>query len=633
MIAGRGKFFWRLFLGNASLLVAVVGACVLLILGAFDRFYAQDLTDQLSKLADALRYQVKDRFDLADAEELERVAKAVGTSGADGVRITFVLTDGTVVGDSEADPADMENHADREEIRQALRQGRGTSTRWSRTVQREMSYVALRIGPPDVPGGVVRVSMGRRSIIARTHTARQLFLTIAVVVLVAAVVLALGLARMWSGPIGRITEAARSLSRGDLSARAPVTGSDEVALLARSLNQMRDDLAGQLDTIDHQRRTLELLLAQLHEGVVVAGPDGRVVLVNPAASRLFDQIRGPDSCHWEHGGLDVERVVPPGQLRDMFLPTPRETAAVAGGDSPAHAVQECRVTFDRPQGGVTVLARASDIVLPGQHSPERGANRDGDRPAPGRILVLTDVTELTRAVQVKTDFVMNASHELRTPLSAIRAAVETLLSMNVGIDRDGAMQIVRVIERHSARLEAMVADLLDLSRIESEAARFEPSELSLDDVFGDLKDRFRDRLYEKNLRWDTDVSVHGPVIVSPALLNLVLDNLVDNSIKFTASGGRIAVAAWSEGHAFGVRVVDTGCGIPEEARDRVFERFYQAERARTGTTRGTGLGLSIVRHAVRAMKGSVQLDSAVGEGTEITVIIPQPQASPLATAG
>ena len=181
----------------------------------------------------------------------------------------------------------MENHADRVEIRAAIADGAGESTRFSNTIGQQMSYVAVRVGSADHPLGVVRVSMPVRSIMARTRGARQLFWRIAFVVLAAAVILALGLARIWSSRIGRVTATAHSLSLGDLSARANVSGSDEVALLAGSLNQMRDHLAGQLKTIDRQRRTLEYLLAQLHEGVVVAGPTGRIVLLNPAAARLF----------------------------------------------------------------------------------------------------------------------------------------------------------------------------------------------------------------------------------------------------------------------------------------------------------------------------------------------------------
>jgi signal transduction histidine kinase len=243
----------------------------------------------------------------------------------------------------------------------------------------------------------------------------------------------------------------------------------------------------------------------------------------------------------------------------------------------------------------------------------------------GRLLVLTDITELTRMLQVKTDFVMNASHELRTPLSAIRAAVETLLGMDGAEHTHASRQIVHMIDRHSARLEAMVADLLDLSRIESGTARFQPETLHLEQTLSELRERFARRLNEKDLHWEMET--HPPdatATVSPSLLNIVLDNLLDNAIKFTPDGGTVRTVAKVDNSTCHICVEDTGCGISEDEQSRVFERFYQVERARTGTTRGTGLGLSIVRHAVNAMSGSVDLDSAVGQGTRITITIPQP---------
>lgn len=640
MIPGRGKFFWRLFTGNALLLVAVVITCGWLILRAFDRFYAQDLSQHLTTLAKSLRYQVQDRFDQPHAGELDRLAKAVGTTDANGVRVTFVLADGTVLGDSHADPALMESHADRREIRQALQEGRGESTRWSHTVSRDMKYVAVRIGSPESPRGVVRVSMGARSIVARTAAARQLFRSIALVGLGAAVVLALGLARVWSRPIAHITATARSLSQGDLSARARVTGTDEVALLAQSLNQMRDHLAGQLETIDHQRRTVEHLLTQLHEGVVVARADGRLVLVNPAAARLLDLPRTNGGRVASLEGQTVESCIARRELQDMLTAGPQSEPPAADGAVPTlqivdregtTSVQERRLTLDRPGGGVTLLARASDIVLPGGDGSKEGDDPAGRTAGPGapiggRLLVLTDITELARTLQVKTDFVMNASHELRTPLSAIRAAVETLMTMDLATDTASAKQIVSVINRHSARLGAMVADLLDLSRIESGTTELRPATVRVGEIAQELHSRFANRLAEKKQRWEVRVPPDDVTLtVSPVLLNLVLANLVDNAIKFTPDAGSVTIDAWLDHQECHVRVSDTGCGIAQEEQERVFERFYQVERARTGTDRGTGLGLSIVRHAVHAMKGQVHLDSRPGEGTRVTVTIPQPQ--------
>lgn len=637
----RGRFFWKLFFGNVVLLIAVIGTGVFLIAVTIDRFYAQDLTDHLKTLAETLRYQVRDSFDPAHAAELDRLAKSLGSSAPEKVRITLVLADGIVLADSEAGPAEMESHADRAEIIQALREGWGESTRWSKTVSRDMRYVALRVGPAERPLGVVRVSVAVRSIVARTQLVRHFLWMFALIGVAAAVILAMGLARLWSRPIAQITETARSLSRGDLSARADVRGSDELALLSRSLDRMRNNLARQMKTIDRQRRTLELLLTQLHEGVIVAGSDGRIRLFNPAAAKLLDVQPHPTSDGRAFDGLPVEACVRQPALRQMLQPNeagPPRSNSSPHGDSASlidasreSAIQERRLSVQRANGPVSLLARASDILLPrldgAQTKGEYPTSDDSEHPAEnGRLLVLTDVTELTRTMQVKADFAANASHELRTPLAAIRAAIETMATIDPATDPATAGQFMKVIDRHTGRLEEMVTDLLDLSRLESPTANFKKSPLQLDEVLGDLHARFAKSLRNKQLQWYVEVPPDAQSITaSRHLLRLVLDNLVHNAIKFTDEGGRIGVVCRPAEGGVAITVEDNGCGIPPEEHDRVFERFYQVARARAGPTRGTGLGLSIVRHAVNVLNGDIRLESAPGRGTRLTFTIPHPQ--------
>lgn len=637
--AVAGRFFWKLFLGNALLLILVVGSAVWLIVGAFERFYVEELKGNLRTLAVLVRDEVKDQFDIAHAEQLDRFCAAIHETHPNGVRVTLVKADGTVLADSDADSAKMESHADRVEIIQALTEGSGSSTRFSQTFSRDMVYVAVRVGEPGAPLGVVRVSMAVRSVAARTQLARRLFWTLALVVTVAAIALALGLARLWSRPLSDITQAARSLSRGDLTAQVEVRGSDELTLLSLSLNRMRNNIAGQVQTIDRQRRSLELLLAQLHEGVIVANAQGRIRLLNPAASILLG-IRPPRATEKDGFiGLPIDQCVSDPDLRNMLMPPGRKPAEGADSTAPAEwdssaslagesIIVERRLLFDRPEGTVSLLARASDIMLPRLDRP-RTSGKDAAAAEPpaenGRLLVLTDITELTRAMQMKVDFAANASHELRTPLAAIRAAVETMASIDPAEDPTSSSQFLKVIDRHSARLEEMVADLLDLSRLESPSARFQKTQLQLDEVLADLHARFADKLERKKIDWRCHVAedAHG-IAASRHLLRLILDNLVHNAIKFTEQGGHIVVACRRDNGAVFISVEDDGCGIPPEDHARVFERFYQVERARSGVKRGTGLGLSIVRHAVMAMEGGIDLQSAPGRGTLITIRLPQP---------
>jgi two-component system phosphate regulon sensor histidine kinase PhoR len=303
-----------------------------------------------------------------------------------------------------------------------------------------------------------------------------------------------------------------------------------------------------------------------------------------------------------------------------------EGGAGAAADTPLHLrpEQEARLQVDTGAGPVHLLARASDVVLPDEQE-------QAEHPAVGRMVVLTDITELTRAMRMKTDFVANASHELRTPLAAIRAAVETLLHANLKEDAAAVRRFLKAIERQSGRLEAMVTDLLDLSRLESPVTQFEPQPLHIQRELDEVHTRFAARLESKKLHWEAHAlnGTSSTVVAHPHLLRIVLDNLVDNAVKFTDPGGHVRVACASGPGWTSFEVADDGCGIPESEQQRVFERFYQVERARSGNERGTGLGLSIVRHAVAAMKGTVRLESAPQEGTRVIVEIPQPQSGSL----
>lgn len=630
-----GRFFWKLFLGNAALMVALLGTCAWLMLVEFERFHGEILRSHLQAQAAVLESVVRDRFDLSQQNELARLARQFSELSPEHLRITFIAPDGRVLGDSRADAAQLDSHAERPEVKEALEKGTGSSTRWSVSISETMQYAALRVGPADAPRGVVRVALPAHPATARADAARRLLQTIAFVTLLAAVVLALGLARLWSRRIGVITAAARAISGGDLKTRVPMDGADEVSMLALSLNRMREHLARQLQTIERQRGTLDALMAQLHEGMVVARPDGRVLMVNPEAVRLLGLVSPRKDGSFE--GLPVETCIPQHDLQNLLVP-PQDSDRAAGGGSvevdppddrgPGRPdpgtpleMQEVRVRVDGERGSVSLLVRAFDIVLP-PSGPESG--RPGASFRPARMLMLTDVTELTKLMHMKADFAANASHELRTPLSAIRGAAETLRSMDLAADAEAAGTFVAMIERHCARMEAMVVDLLDLSRVESPVEPFAPHEVTVGDFLDELRESFVDALSEGKLNWQTEVNPDCQrIMVSEELLRIVLRNLVENSVRFTPEGGHIHIAAGAADGMWTIAVADDGCGIPPEDQARVFERFYQVARSRSGSNRGTGLGLSIVRHAVTAMRGTVRLESAPGKGTTVTITIPQ----------
>jgi two-component system phosphate regulon sensor histidine kinase PhoR len=436
---------------------------------------------------------------------------------------------------------------------------------------------------------------------------------VAMLALLGTALIAVAIVWLWERPLRDVIRTARSLSRGDLSARAEAFSADEMGLLARTLNRMRDHLVGQVEAVDRERRTIATLLDELAEGVVVASADGKVALMNPAARRLLNlsPVRGGD-----YVGLAVERCIPQHDLQRMLLATAARDGQA--GDTAASVPREARLQIDGPGGVLHLLAQAADIRLPG--AGERGGSA-------GRLLVITDISALTRMVQMRTDFVANASHELRTPVTTIRAAIETLQKMDLAGDTESARRFLDAIDRQSGRLEEMASDLLDLARLETGTGQFAPQPVSLTGLLRELETQFKERVRAKELTWTVDrrACARDELMVNPLLIRLALDNLIDNAVKFTEAGGRITLALADDGRGMSIEVADDGCGIPLEEQERVFERFYQVGRARSGQQRGTGLGLSIVRHAVAAMGGQVKLDSAPGAGTRVRVTIPRPE--------
>lgn len=618
----------KALLGSAVLMALALGTSFWLITAEQQRLYNEDLTRQLLAAARLVRETLREAWDPFDAG---RVAGLVHTLRTDGVSVVILSADGGVLVDTTEGAPFVEGLLEQAEVRQALLVGWGERTGRLPGDAEERKIVAVRAGDDESMLGVVWLARPTWTLRAAWSSIGRLVGIIGIIAFVSALLLALVLTYLRARLLERLAETARSLSAGDLSARADVAGSDEYATLSSALNQMRRRLAAQVTTIDRQRLTLASLVDQLDEGVVVARPDGRLALINPAAIRLLNLAASAPLDPKRLVGLPLERCVPQHDLQ-VLLRHPQPSGAGSDGSGSAHAAagetparrpdaQEGKLQIETRDGPVQLLARASDVELPG----EPGGT---DRAAPGRMLVLTDITELTRTLRVKSDFVANASHELRTPLTAIRAAVETLRQMDLADGAGAAPRFIDAIARQSARLEALIADLLDLSRLEAPGGHFEPQSLDLARLLEELHERFAERIARGGVRWEThcEGAVPPRIVAHPHLLRVTLDNLVDNAIKFSARDGLVRVTCTRGPEWLAFEVADEGCGIPEPEQQRVFERFYQVEQARSKHEAGTGLGLSIVRHAVAAMNGTVELRSAVGRGTRVTVRIPQAAA-------
>jgi two-component system phosphate regulon sensor histidine kinase PhoR len=519
--------------------------------------------------------------ELADAAE--RIAEAAGA------RVTLIARDGTVVADSSlpaASLSELESHEARPEVRAALSGRLGHDVRRSAAVGRTLSFVAL---PARAGDGVVRLAVEPADRPLQAALGRWLRGT-TLAGLLLAVLLSLALSRSTARSVERMRQVATSVARGDLSQRVRRHSGDELDPIAGAIDQMAEQLRLRLEEATHEKERLQAVLNGMVEGVLVVDTGGKIVLLNDHAREFF-AIRGPVE------GRSFLEVIRHAELDELISRAAATDEALSGEIQPAGA-------------GERVL-RVQAVRFP----PGRAARM-------GTVAVFHDVTALMRLEQVRRDFVANASHELRTPLTAIAGFAETLLS-NRNLGEADRRSYLEVIDRHAQRLSHLVSDLLELSKIES---RKVPLELRAVDVAA-LAERLLHDYHERFAAKDLQASVerHGrPVARGDAqAIEQILVNLVDNAVKYTEAGGSVVIRIAEEAGKVAVSVSDTGIGIPAADRERIFERFYRVDKARSRELGGTGLGLSIVKHLVQNQGGEISVESEPGRGSTFRFTLPR----------
>ena len=568
--------------GLSSLLAAVV----------LDRAVARRITDQVaSRLTEETRLA---RDLLLSEPDLAAGADALADRlGRDlGLRVTIIDASGKVLGDTDLDGEallSVENHADRPEVIEAMRAGTGRAVRYSRTLTENMLYVASRIDPDDPSRGVVRLAVPLTDVKKAQEEIRGPILVAALL----SVVLAAGIGWVVArGPARRLEAMARAASDfagGRTAVRAEAGGDDEVAVLARSLNRMADELQERLVLLERERSQLRTVLEGMVEGVVLTDPTGRILLANDAFRRIFN------------AQLPVE-----GRR-------PLETARVPALQEAIESALEA----DEPVTREIALGGAQDKVIQASLASIRESGE-----TVGAVAVFHDVSELKRLERVRREFVANVSHELRTPLTAIKGYAETLRDGGLR-DPETAAEFVRVIHRHAERLRALIEDLLDLAAVEQGEARIDLAPVALRDVATQAEAVARPAAAGKRHTLTLDVPGDLPrVLADRDRLGQVLINLLDNAVKFTPEGGRIEVSARPSSGRVVLSVKDNGVGIPPEDIGRIFERFYRVGRSRDRREGGTGLGLAIAKHLTQAMGGTIEVESRPGSGTTFRVSLP-----------
>jgi two-component system phosphate regulon sensor histidine kinase PhoR len=584
-------------------LAAVATASALLwalLPGLFEESAALQLRETLQILAPLTAGEIQAA---RTPRDLEAWARTV--AGSSALRLTLIAADGKVLADSARTAEEvlrMENHARRPEVVAARAQGEGSSVRTSATTGRTYVYAAV----PLEAGGrsyFLRLAQPLDQVEALRGRLAAAMVLAALAAGAAVLLLSTWVDRRLFQPLSRLATGAAELARGDYGHRLAVPDEGELARLAVALNRLAATVEGQLAAVGHERDHLKAILSGMSEGVLVVGRDGRALLANPAFRRLFE-LGG------EVAGKAMLEIVREPELA-------RVVEATLQTGEPQHAEVELRTAERRC---LELLA----APLPGERAED---GRDGR--GEGAVVVARDTTEMIRLTEMRRDFVANVSHELKTPLAAIRGYAETL--------RDGALDepatAARFTERillQCKRLQALLADLLTLSRLESleRAPQREPVDLAAlvqraVETTGKLAE-------EKRVEVRVEVQEVPPV---PRLagdaegLERLAVNLLDNAIKYNRPKGRVTVRVQAREGQVILEVVDTGIGIPQDALGRIFERFYRVDKGRSREEGGTGLGLAIVKHVAQAHGGQVDVESRLGQGSTFRVRLP------LATGG
>jgi two-component system phosphate regulon sensor histidine kinase PhoR len=593
------KLIWQLYFSY----LLIMGIPVLFVTGysshAFRTFYLQRSVEDLKTRAILIGSQIEEHFATKSSGSIDSLCKVISRSV--NTRFTVIAPSGKVIGDSERNPDSMENHGTRPEVITALAGKTGTSDRFSQTLMENMMYVAIPVYNAGVLCAVVRTALPTHAVQAALH---RLYRTIAAAVLLMAMFAALIsylVSIKVSRPIAEMRLGAQRFASGDFSFKLPATGFLETDQLATSLNEMARKLSETIETITEQRNEFDAILASMIEGVIAIDSNERIITINQAAARLFSI--DPAAAHGKWLGEALRNT----DVLEFLKKTLLSSGPVEGEASLPEIINE----------------KHSERFLQLHGS----ALRDGSGKSIGALMVVNDFTRIKMLENVRKEFVANVSHELRTPLTSVKGFIETLASGAID-NKEEAKRFLGIVATQVDRLNTIVDDLLALSRIEQDAdAERKGVELAFGSIVPVLEsavDACRHEASKKGITISLSCETTVVANMEKTLLEQAVVNLLDNAIKYSDEGKSIAVtgAKNAAGGEVTISVADQGIGIPSEHLERIFERFYRVDKARSRKLGGTGLGLSIVKHIVTAHNGSVTVESVVGKGSTFTIHLP-----------
>jgi two-component system, OmpR family, phosphate regulon sensor histidine kinase PhoR len=578
----KKSVFRRVFVLYAVVLVLAVFFIEIYLTAAVRKHYEADLGRDLLVRINLMSDSIP--FDEADIDALcKSMKERMGNT-----RITVVMPDGKVIGDSDTESALMENHARRPEIRQALIAGSGSSVRFSHTLNYDFLYVAKKIVRNGTFAGFVRLAIPLKEIDEAVSRFRIKMILVVVMVLLATWLFSVWQTEHLRRLCGQLTDFSRSLARGEIDKRLHLEEAGEFDEIAGNLNTMSAHLQGTIADSEEEKKRLNVILESIPDALLIIDSKGSIQLSSTSTREFFGESA--------LAGRQYLEVVRNREFSDAMDEVRRDLLPVTA-----------EIRIDDPDERYFVV-RISPLFY-----------REGE--LSGFIAIFHDITEREKLEQVRKDFVANVSHEIKTPITAIQGFAETLLEGALD-ERENALKFLGTIKSNSERINSLVDDLMTISKIELGVIRVEKSEADVGEIIENVLTLLKDRASEKGLFLKTSVRDDVRRISADRnRLTQILTNLVDNAIKFTEKGGVTVGTDKGEGGRAFLFVEDTGIGVQRKHLARLGERFYRVDPARSRKLGGTGLGLAIVKHLVRAHGWDMQIESVQGKGTKVKIFV------------
>ncbi|PCK07466.1 MAG: hypothetical protein COA42_14125 [Alteromonadaceae bacterium] len=587
----RSQFLWRLYTAYVAITIVSTALMGALIIRQVTESSMRDIDQSLAVRTEFLAQVTAKILENDSKEQLQQTLEHLGRKTQS--RLTVVSFDGLVIADSRGQASLMDNHGDRPEIIDAKRNGFGVSSRFSNTLEQNMIYRAQQITPnTNTNSDFVRVSLPLSAIDEKLSQLRAIIAISVIIVTLAALILGFYFAKRVSDRISKLSSLAEVISQGEYEKRIQTTQQDELGKLAEAFNRMARNTSDRIAKVSTEHKRLTTIFRGMVEGVIDVDQEQKIVHINHAAAKLLKL--STETCINKPIGE---------QIRSREIKQALEQAIST--QVPVKAQMRLK------QGSEALVLDVYVAVLYNDKNDSIGA-----------VIVLHDVSELDHLEHIRRDFVANASHELKTPITAIRGLTETMLD-DKQMDSETRDNFLSKIQAQNLRLSALVSDLMTISRLESDESPQNFQSINIAEATLRSISTNASTCQEKQLDVAVDIQdqyifINGDI----QTINQLIDNLIVNAVKYTASGGQITVKVCRTETEAILSVTDTGVGITPYHQLRIFERFYRVDKGRSRELGGTGLGLSIVKNIADRHRGAVGVESTVGKGSTFTFRLP-----------